>query len=116
VDTELITERVARNQSTFRDANEQLEERAAAIGVNARALPFICDCPDPDCTTVALIAREEYERIRSRGAWFFAVPGHEVCIVDGVDVAKIVERRDAYSLMEKVGEAKAIVEQLDPRS
>jgi hypothetical protein len=44
---ELSAKRAARNQSTFRAANEDLEHRAAALGVDAALLPFICECQDP---------------------------------------------------------------------
>ena len=53
--------------------------------------------------------------VRSRGDWFFAVPGHEVCVVDGEEIAKIAKRYDAFTLMEKVGYAGEVAKQLDPR-
>jgi hypothetical protein len=113
---DLVAERVARNQSAFRDANEQVAERAETIGVDGPALPFICECPDPACTAVTLIDREAYERIRAEGNRFFAVPGHETCVVDGVEVARVVERHDTFSMLEKIGVAKERAEELDPRS
>lgn len=116
MDTELTADRVAVNQSTFREANEQLEERADAIGVRIGALPFLCECPDRACTEIALLDRADYERIRSRGDWFMAVPGHEVCIVDGVQVAKVVERNETFTVMEKLGPAKETAQDLDPRA
>ena len=116
MDTELTADRVAVNQSTFREANEQLEERADAIGVRTGALPFLCECPDRACTEIALLERADYERIRSRGDWFLAVPGHEVCVVDGVEIAKVIERNESFSLMEKIGAAKETALDLDPRS
>jgi hypothetical protein len=116
VQVELTTERAARNQSTFREANEKIERRAEALVPEAERVPFICECPDPACTSTALLSFVDYEVVRSHGDWFFAVPGHEVCVVDDVEVAKIVKRCDAFTVMEKVGRAGEVAEQLDPRS
>lgn len=113
---DVTADRAARNQSAFREANEQLEARAEAIGVTQSGLPFICECPDPACTSVTLLSVADYEHIRSRGSWFLTVPGHETCVLDGVRIARVVARNDAYSLMEKVGGAAETAEELDPRS
>lgn len=113
---ELTTERVARNQSTFRTANEDLERRAEELVPDAKRVPFICECPDPSCTSVALLSLVEYEMVRSRGDWFFAVLGHEVCVVNDDEVAKIAKRYDTFTLMEKVGHAGEVSKQLDPRT
>src|SRR4051812_16355009 len=74
VQTELITERAARNQSTFRRANEAIAERAAELTVDESVVPFICECPDPGCTSVTTLSLVEYEVVRSRSEWFLAVP------------------------------------------
>jgi hypothetical protein len=58
---------------------------------------------------------DEYEVVRSHPARFWSVPGHEVCEVDGVTVAKVLERCDGYSLMEKVGHAADVARELDRR-
>jgi len=113
---ELTTERVARNQSRFRAANEGIERSAAELVPDAERVPFICECPDPTCAAVALLSTVDYEQVRSRGDWFFAVPGHEVCVVNGEEVARIAARHDAFTLMEKVGRAGEIAEQRDPRT
>jgi hypothetical protein len=57
----------------------------------------------------------DYEVVRSRGDWFLVVPGHEVCVFEGEQIATVVRRKDAYSLMEKVGLAGDIAVRLDPR-
>jgi hypothetical protein len=65
--------------------------------------------------TIATLSLVDYEMVRSRGDWFFAVPGHEVCVVDGEEVATIVKRYAGYSLMEKIGAAGEAAARLDPR-
>lgn len=116
VQTELTTERVARNQSAFREANEELERRAEELLSDAEQVPFICECPDPRCTSVALLSLVEYETVRSRSDWFLAVPGHEICVVNNETVAKIAKRYATFTVMEKVGHAGEVANQLDPRA
>ena len=113
---DVTAERVGRNQSTFRDANEKIEIRATELfGESAVSVPFICECPDPTCTAVTTLSLVEYEMVRSRGEWFLAVPGHEVCVVDGEQVAKVERRCETFSLMEKIGSAREVARELDPR-
>ncbi len=114
--TELTSERVARNQSTFRDANESIEREAEALVPCAEQVPFVCECPDPGCTSIALLSFVDYEIVRSRGDWFLAVLGHEVCVVDDEEVARIAKRYTAFTLMENVGQAGETAKQLDPRA
>jgi len=112
---ELSAERAARNQSTFRAANEDLEQRPATLGVDPAMLPFICECPDPTCTAVTTLSVVDYEIVRSRADWFLVFPGHEVCVFEGEQIATVVGRKDTYSVMEKVGLAGDIAVRLDPR-
>ena len=114
-EAEPTAERVARNQSTFREANEQIAGSAQELMPTADRIPFICECPNPRCTAIARLSLADYERVRSRGDTFFAVPGHEVCEVDGEEVAKIVARETAFTLMQKLGRAGEIAHELDPR-
>jgi hypothetical protein len=116
VQTELIAERVARNQATFRGANEELAESASEIAPDLRSAPFLCECPRTDCVNVVLVQLEEYERVRSHPRWFLVAPGHETCVVDDVAVARVLERHESFSVLEKVGTAGEVAESLDPRS
>ena len=115
---EAIAERVARNQATFRDANERIEVSANEIfgDPTSLSIPFICECPDQSCRLLIEMRLEEYEMVRSRPEWFLAVPGDEVCTVDGQEVAFIADRYPRFSVMEKIGEAGELARQLDPRS
>lgn len=109
-----ISERVARNQSTFRDANERIEGAADAMGEFDR-VPFICECPRRDCVDLTRLTLTEYEGVRANARRFLVVPGHEVCEVEGVAVAKVVDRYESFSVLEKVGESGQVAEALDPR-
>jgi hypothetical protein len=107
-------ERVAKNQSAFREANERIEGAADAMNGLER-IPLICECPDPRCTAIGRLTRAEYEHIRERGDRFWVTPGHETTTVDGVEIARIVEQNERFSTLEKVGEAGAVALELDPR-
>jgi hypothetical protein len=103
-------ERVARNDATFRTANEQIGATARALGIEH--VPFICECADERCTDIVRLTVVEYEDVRSSGRLFLNAPGHEVAARGW---ARVVERYDRYVLVEKVGDAGAVAEELDPR-
>ena len=114
--TDTIVERVAHNQDVFRRANEGIEDAAWRIGPDAARVPFICECPDPSCTEVASLTLMQYETVRSSGEAFLVVPGHETCVVDGVDVARVFKRYDGFTVMKKIGEAGEIAAMQNPRA
>jgi hypothetical protein len=105
-------ERVARNDAAFREANEAIQEKAATWEIDG-LLPVICECADTGCRAVVRMTRAEYENVRADPRWFINAPGHHV---NGQGWVKIVAERDNYVVVEKIGEAGEIAEQLDPRS
>jgi hypothetical protein len=109
-------DRVAENQDAFRRANEAIERAADSIGGDMELLPFLCECPKRECFEIARLTRQEYENVRASGSTFLVAPGHEVCVVDGVTTARLAQRFDTYSLMEKVGDAGKRADELDPRA
>jgi hypothetical protein len=105
-------ERVARNDAAFREANEAIQEKAATWEIDG-LLPVICECADTGCRAVVRMTRAEYENVRADPRWFINASGHHV---NGQGWVKIVAERDNYVVVEKIGEAGEIAEQLDPRS
>jgi hypothetical protein len=105
-------EQVARNDAIFREANERIE-RAANQFAGADPVPFICECAEPSCRDVIRLPLAEYERIREHATWFVVAPGHEA---SAGDAAEIVETKDGYHVVEKVGRAAEVAAELDPRS
>jgi hypothetical protein len=103
---------VARNDAIFRDANERIE-RAAVKFAGTDPVPFICECAEPSCRDVILLPLAEYERVREHSTWFVVTPGHEASAGDS---AEIVETKDGYHVVEKVGRAAEVAAELDPRS
>ena len=97
------TEKIARNNAAFRDANDRIETAAADHGFrDGRRVPFLCECSDERCITIVRMTLDEYERVRSNPRWFAHAPGHEVRIGGAVEP---VEQHDEFVLVEKIGHA-----------
>jgi hypothetical protein len=74
----MTEERIARNDSIFRDANEQINASAIEHDTGEeQAVPFICECADEHCTTIVPLSRSEYEDVRTDSRQFLTVFGHE---------------------------------------
>jgi hypothetical protein len=104
-------ERIARNDATFRQANEEIERAAEPLGIEP--IPFLCECADERCTEIVSLTLAQYEVIRDEPRWFLNVPGHEQPSRPHV---RVVADCGEYLVVEKVGRAGEIVEQLDTRA
>ena len=103
---DMTTQRIAENQSRFREANEQIG--AAADRMQIEVVPFLCECPRERCTEIVRMTLVEYEGIRQSATCFLCTPGHEDVSV-GAGAAVVtggVEGR--YVAVQKIGEAGAI--------
>jgi hypothetical protein len=95
---------MAENENVFREANETLRRAFEdADEARLRAYPFLCECGDRGCTTVVLLALEDYEQIRRHPARFLISPGHEF------GSERLVNSGDGYEVIEKVGAAGELV-------
>jgi hypothetical protein len=108
---DVTAERVARNDATFRAANEEIQDSAQEYEFSD-PIPFVCECADPACRDLLRVPRAEYEEVRANPRRFLNVDGHEVAAGPH---ARVVERREVYIIVEKVGRAGEVVEQLNPR-
>jgi hypothetical protein len=108
----LMEERIARNEATFREANEKIGETAERLEVNI-PVPFMCECAEPSCTAIIRLPLEEYEEIRAHPRHFLNAPGHEAA---ARGFAEVVEERGNYSIAEKTGYAGEVAEALDERT
>jgi hypothetical protein len=104
-------ERVARNDATFREANEHIQDRAEQYGLEG-LVPFICECAEESCTTIVPLTLEEYSHVRADSTHFLNVPGHQVA---GQGHVRVVEEHDRYVIVEKLGLAGEITRRLDKR-
>lgn len=69
-------ERIARNDSAFREANERIAQ-AASEYERVERVPFICECATESCTVIVNLSLAEYEDVRSAPTRFFVAPGHQ---------------------------------------
>jgi hypothetical protein len=102
--------RRAENESSFRRANENLEQKAQALSFGEQPTPYLCECEDPRCTEIVMLTRSDYENIRSDPRRFFVVPGHDA------REDQVVAEHTHFHVLEKTGEEGRLVEAQDPRS
>jgi len=94
--------RIADNERRFRVFNEAVREAGRQLQAAPR---FSCECGDEGCTLPVNITAEDYQRVRSVDRWFVVLPEHE-----RLDVERVVERHDAYLIVQKIGEGAEIVQ------
>jgi hypothetical protein len=106
-------ERTAKNEAVFREVNERIEEVAGRLlsADSDERFQFVCECSREGCADPIEVSLRAYERVREQPTWFIIVPGHE-----NLELERIIERRPAYTVVEKIGEAGEVAERLDPRS
>jgi hypothetical protein len=103
-------EKIARNNATFRDANERIDETAETFGLDREEpLPFICECSDRRCVEIIGLTLTEYDHVRSNPRWFAHAPNHEEQIAG---VVEAVERHSRYVLVEKINRAGDVAAEL----
>lgn len=90
--------RIVKNNRTFREANERIRERAEEYDAPLERIPFLCECPRPDCVQIVRLTMAEYSNVRANPVHFFTAPGHEA---DEKPVGRVVANRDAYVIVEK---------------
>lgn len=108
----MTAERIAHNDSAFRDANEQISGKATAVHTaNDQPIPFICECADSDCTSIIHLNLVEYEEIRTDSRQFLNALGHDR--VEGP--VEVMFKNHRYLVVKKSGRAGEIAEGLDTR-
>ena len=107
----VTAERVARNDAIFRAANERIRA-AAETAEFENDVPFICECADPECHDLVRVGIDDYKDVRANPRWFINAPGHDSAAGPH---AQVVRELDGYAVVEKVGEAGAVVEGLASR-
>jgi hypothetical protein len=106
-------ERAATNQSLFREVNERVSELNKEHGLWVTLSDWICECADPACTERIGLTPQQYERVRKNPTQFIVAPSAEHVVFD---VERVVEQRERYWVVSKVGEAASVAMRLDPRS
>jgi hypothetical protein len=95
--------RLATNEAIFRGGNESIDK---AAGGRLERAPYLCECGEKSCLARVELTPAEYETVRTHPARFFVVPGHEDLTAGEV----VVEQSDRFTVVEKQGEEREIVE------
>lgn len=108
----LAAERIARNDSVFRDANEQISAKARQHRTaEDQSVPFLCECADESCTTILQLTLSEYEDVRAESRQFMTAIEHD----RAEGLVEVVMRNHSYLVVLKQGHAGDIAEELDMR-
>jgi hypothetical protein len=104
-------ERVARNEATTRQINEEIQQahQAAPFEGHVRVL---CECGHLECDRLIAITTAEYEAVRADPVQFLVVHAHVL-----PEVERVVAHTDRYTVVAKrEGTPAAIAIQENPRS
>jgi hypothetical protein len=102
--------RAGLNEAFFRQVNEQIRSLDGDAGADGDTITVICECGSADCTERLELRIADYERIRADSLLYVIARGHELPSVE-----RIVERRDGWEIVRKVGVASEVAEKTDPR-
>jgi len=107
-------ERAGRNESRYRNLNERMEpHNAVHVWVDPPMPDWVCECASTDCMKPVRLTLSEYEAVRAEATHFLVVP-HDDHL--SLAVERVVQRNDRYWIVEKIGEAAEVSEELDLRS
>ncbi len=105
--TEAHKEHEARKEAALREVNEHENEID-----NDLWQMYVCECGDETCDRQVELTPEEYERVREDPTHFVIVPEQEHV---ASDVGRVVEKHARFWVVEKLGQAAEVAEDLDPR-
>jgi hypothetical protein len=104
--------RIGKNEALFREVNDRIERVSESLEVPGEKLAILCECGNASCTEQVEIALPDYERVRTDGALFVVLHGHEL-----PDVEDVVEESGSYVVVrKKEGGPAELARDLDPRS
>jgi hypothetical protein len=107
-----LEERGALNQARYRAHNERIEAHNRMHHWVDPPMPdWVCECAFACSEPVQLTIRE-YEAVRAEPTHFLVVPADEHVLHP---IEAVVQRHDRYWVVEKMGRAGDISEDLDPR-
>jgi|SRR4051794_4405624 hypothetical protein len=103
--------RIARNETSFRDINEALEDGLRRVPDLPERVEFVCECGHRGCTDSVSLTLDEYEAVRRDSRWFAVVPGHV-----WPQVERVVAANERYEVVEKFGGAVEVADAADHRA
>ena len=103
--------RAGLNEALFRQVNEEIRSLTDDLGSEGATITVICECGDAGCTERIELRRSEYERVRGDSLLYVIARGHHL-----PEVERVVERRNCWEIVRKIGVASDVAEETDPRS
>jgi hypothetical protein len=100
-------ERLAMNETVFREMNERVTEGDDAV--DDATLEVYCECANLDCIERLTLTSDEYRQARSDPAQFVVSVGHEV-----LDVEEVVVSTDRFEIVRKHQRAGRVATLLQP--
>jgi hypothetical protein len=111
VSTDWRQERIAKNETSFRDINERLKRDLEHVQHAPTLEQFICECGDRSCEELVSLTFEEYEAVRRDSRRFAVVPGHVF-----PEVERVVHSSPRYEIVEKIGDTVPVADAADHRA
>ena len=102
-------ERVAANESAFRDVNETLREGLRRLPAeDLEHVGLTCECGSEHCDAFIKVPMDVYEAVRADDMRFIVAPGHEL-----PDAEDVVEETSGYTIVRKHEDVRDIVSRDD---
>jgi hypothetical protein len=102
-------ERLARNETIFREVNERIEELAQRGELDS--LQILCECGNGDCKEPLRVSVAEYERVRQEPTDFFVASGHVIPAIE-----RVIDTGQRFDVVRKLAEEGELARKTDPRS
>jgi hypothetical protein len=90
------SDEAARIQRLYREINDRIR----TLSARAPEIDLVCECMRSACTERIRVTAREHERVRAHPRRFLVRAGHEA-----LDVESVVERQEAYVVVEKLADA-----------
>jgi hypothetical protein len=103
-----FAERAVRNEEVFREVNERIEAGAEMHGIKT-VERYHCECDREGCFEMVELPPAAYRDLLEHRYQFAVVPEHA-----DPRVERLVEERDGYWVVEKVGEAREALDRQHP--
>ena len=101
-------DRLARNETLFREVNERIEEVSSQ---EEDRIDFLCECGVEQCKDPIALTIAEYERLRTDPTTFGVAPGHSIESIEDV-----VSKTERFHVVRKQPGEQDIARSTDPRS
>jgi hypothetical protein len=106
-----VPERIALTEAAFRDLNARLVDHDEQAGYAAITMDFVCECYDATCHRHIPLTAVDWLAIHEDPRAFVIAPAH----ASAPWIEQVVERREPYWVVRKVGDAGRTSEEARPR-